>query len=223
VKIIALCTALTSSYFLVSVAAAQVTTQPQNSAATSAQPGIPPPAPPPIVGAVALPADCVQVKQVDAVSAGHDFSRDTGGEGPVNAQLSLTLVLDRSKNWSVKCGLSNKANPDEYVNFVSKTPQVRVWTATESQTQFDFLRAEVKSTIETAVTEKLVQSTLVQDAVSRAVQDQAMVQNAIKQALSDAIDEAIRAKLPQIEADVKKHLEQDVKDKSKTAASTNPQ
>jgi hypothetical protein len=71
-----------------------------------------------------------------------------------------------------------------------------VWTAQESQAQFTFLRAEVKSTIENAVTDKIVNSATLQDAVIQALQDDQRLRAAVIAVLKqemDNIDTAIVA------------------------------
>jgi len=160
-------------FLVISAAFGQQQAQPQK----APSPGITPTAPPPIAGVHSLVSTCTIVEQ-----------------GGVQKQGTLSFqpvanAVGGGSSYSLMC-----ISPGEYgqmqPNFTS------VWTAQESQAQFTFLRAEVKSTIENAVTDKIVNSATLQDAVIQALQDDQRLRAAVIAVLKqemDNIDTAIVA------------------------------
>jgi uncharacterized protein YaaW (UPF0174 family) len=121
---------------------------------------------------------------------------------------------NNSYSYTLKCGgLAPNDYPTQFLGTDYSGTRAEVWTAADSKAQFDFLRGEVKSTIEKAVLDKLVQDQLVQESVKRALSDQKVLQDAI----SDAVDKALKAKMTEITDAVRKQVLDQLKlEQSKT-------
>jgi hypothetical protein len=132
-------------------------------------PGITPAAPPTITGVDSLVSTCTFTDQNRVEKPGIWILFQTQSVAMAPATFGLACVS------SVQQGQI-------------RPPVTNVWTAQESQAQFNFLRAEVKSTIENAVTDKIVNSATIQDAVTQTLQDDQRLKAAVTAALNQEMD-----------------------------------
>ena len=129
-------------------------------------PGITPAAPPTITGVDSLVSTCTFTDQDRVAKPGVWILFQTQSVGAM-APATFGLVCVSSVQ-------QGQIRP----------PVTNVWTAQESQAQFNFLRAEVKSAIENAVTDKIVNSATIQDAVTQTLQDDQRLKAAVTAALN---------------------------------------
>lgn len=176
----------------------------QGTATSSApNPGITPPAPPPVSGATVLVAGCFALSETTS---------QFGGSATGQLLYSTTTGVDRTT--TLNCP------PPAPIRGLYPKMEVPVWTADDSKAHFDFLRAEVKRTIETAVMDKVVKSDVIQNAVSKAMLDQTALQDAVDK----AVDRALSEKLPALQAQMKAEILKELKaEKTNSASSTSPQ
>lgn len=164
--------------------------------ATPAAPPAPvtPAAPPAISGILVIPATCLF----------YDITSTLPGSRQA-ATLSVSAGTDPTNNQSAADCSKGTLTFNPAISQTSALPAInlgnavtQVWTADDSQKQFTFLRAEVKSTIETVVTDKIVKSNVIQTSVTRALED--------NQTLQDAITAAVNKKLDSLKEDIVKEV-----------------
>jgi hypothetical protein len=171
-----------------------------------------PAAPPPITGTLVIPATCLDYDVNLALLVGNSQRQA--------ATLAVMSISKPGNQWVADCsqGILTFAQtseppvpiPQPAINLANVG--VQVWTADDSQKQFNFLRAEVKSTIETAVTNKVVNSTIIQNAVTRAIED--------KQTLQEAITAAVNTQLEKLKDDIVKEVLLKLQQKPNTPQAT---
>ena len=154
--------ALTSAFLSVAILAAlgQQQDQPQK----NPSPGIAPTAPPAVTGVDSLVSTCTTVEN-GVPKPGTLVLRTVPG-GTLYDLMCVSVV----QNGQLR---PNSAN---------------VWTSQDSQAQFNFLRAEVKSSIENAVTDKVVNSATIQDAVRQVLQDDQRLRVIVADVLNREMD-----------------------------------
>jgi hypothetical protein len=153
-----------------------------------------PAAPPAISGILVIPATCLF----------YDVTSTLPGSRQA-ATLAVSAGTNPTNNQSAADCNQGTLTFNPAISLTSNLPAInlgnavlQVWTADDSQKQFNFLRAEVKSTIETVVTDKIVKSDVIQASVSRALED--------KQTLQEAITAVVNKQLETLKEDIVKEV-----------------
>ena len=133
-----------------------------------------PAAPPPVQGIYTISSDCISFKPPQYFSTGSTIDATVTGEVNLRIQKSSQNAPVVVTCNSVPPTLPGVTGP---IDIHAVGP--RVWTADESKQQWDFLRAEVRSAIDSAVRDKLVASQTMQDAATKALADNAALRAAI--------------------------------------------
>ena len=153
---------------------------------------VPPKAPPAVVGTSTLLMNCLNLDQNQLTQINFPSNHQSAGDADVQATLKIHIHRAANTN-AITVSCAGAQQPEGYSVDYSGVYSP-VWLADESKNQRDFLRAEVKASIEQALMDKVVNSQTIRDATTKALQD--------PQILKDAISEVLLQKLPQIKQDI---------------------